>query len=232
MHRPTTLSGRSEALFATAPTPIVGRTKELDFLLDQWRRTVTGDGRVVLLSGEPGIGKSRLLAALEERLTGQRHFSLRYFCSPHHQDDALYPIISRWERELGFGRNDTPDDKLRKLESLVASRGLAPEGLPLLAAMLSIPLGDRYPGLDLSPQRRKEKTFDVLIQRLADLARYGLSWRCSRMPTGPTRQRWNWLAGHRPVGRSACVPYRVVSPRIRPALDRSAERDGVDARST
>jgi class 3 adenylate cyclase len=121
VHRPTILSGRSEALFAVTPTPIVGRTKELDFLLDQWQRTLTGDGRVVLISGEPGIGKSRLLAALEERLVDQHHFSLRYFCSPYHQDDALYPIISRWERELGFGRNDSDDDKLRKLE---AARGI------------------------------------------------------------------------------------------------------------
>ena len=123
------------------------------------------------ISGEPGIGKSRLLAALEERLANERHFSLRYFCSPHHQDDALYPIISRWEREAGFARTDTPEDRLRKLEAIVASRGLEPDDLPLLAAMLSVPLGDRHPGLDLSAQRQKEKTFDMLIRRLADLAK-------------------------------------------------------------
>ena len=171
VHRETALSGRSEALFSGAPAPIVGRDDELEFLLRQWRRTVSGDGRVVLISGEPGIGKSRLLAALEERLANERHFSLRYFCSPHHQDDALYPIISRWEREAGFARTDTPEDRLRKLEAIVASRGLEPDDLPLLAAMLSVPLGDRHPGLDLSAQRQKEKTFDMLIRRLADLAK-------------------------------------------------------------
>ena len=171
VHQETALSGQSEALFASAPTPIVGRDAELEFLLRQWRRTISGDGRVALISGEPGIGKSRLLAALEERLTNVRHFSLRYFCSPHHQYDALYPIISRWEREVGFSRADTPEDRLRKLEAIVASRGLEPTDLPLLANMLSVPLGDRYPSPDLSAQRLKEKTFDMLIRRLADLAK-------------------------------------------------------------
>jgi class 3 adenylate cyclase/tetratricopeptide (TPR) repeat protein len=171
VHRETALSGRSEALFASTQAPIVGRDKELGFLLRQWRQTIAGDGRVVLLSGEAGIGKSRLLAALEERLAGEQHFSLRYFCSPHHQDDALYPIISRWEREIGFARADTPEDRIRKLEAIVASRGLAPKDTPLLSAMLSVPLGDRYPRLDLSARRLKEKTFDMLIGRLESLAR-------------------------------------------------------------
>ena len=171
VHRETALSGRSEALFAGTQAPIVGRDEELEFLLRQWRQTIAGDGRVVLLSGEAGIGKSRLLAALEERLAGERHYNLRYFCSPYHQDDALYPIISRWEREIGFARTDTPEDRLRKLEATVASRGLAPRDTPLLAAMLSVPLGDRYPRLDLSAQRLKEKTFDILIGRLENLAR-------------------------------------------------------------
>ena len=171
VHRETSLSGRSEALFASSAAPIVGRAEELEFLVRQWRQTISGDDRVVLISGEPGIGKSRLLAALDEQLSDERHFSLRYFCSPYHQDDALYPIISRWEREAGFARTDTAEDNIRKLEQLVASRGIDPNDIPLLAAMLSVPLGDRYPSLDLSAHRLKEKTFDMLIGRLADLAK-------------------------------------------------------------
>jgi class 3 adenylate cyclase/tetratricopeptide (TPR) repeat protein len=166
-----TFSGRSEALFAGAPPPIVGREEELEFLLRQWRQTVSGDRSVVLLSGEPGIGKSRLLAALEECLATEPHFSLRHFCSPHNKDDALYPIISRWEREAGFTRTDGPEDRILKLEALAASSGLAQDEIPLLAAMLSVPLGNRYPSLDLSAHRQKEKIFDMLTRQLAVLAK-------------------------------------------------------------
>ena len=208
----------------------MGRDDELEFLLRQWRRTVSGDGRVVLISGEPGIGKSRLLAALEERLANERHFSLRYFCSPHHQDDALYPIISRWEREAGFARTDTPEDRLRKLEAIVASRGLDPDDLPLLAAMLSVPLGDRHPSLDLSAQRQKEKTFDMLIRRLADLAKVRpvlIMFEDAHWADPTTLQLVQ--AG---IDRLAGLPvFRIVSFRsgIHPALDRPAERHFADA---
>ena len=125
VHQETSLSGQSEALFASSPHRLWAVTQSWNSAApvasDDIRRY-----RVALISGEPGIGKSRLLAALEERLTNVRHFSLRYFCSPHHQYDAFYPIISRWEREVGFSRADTPEDRLRKLEAIVASRGLEP----------------------------------------------------------------------------------------------------------
>jgi class 3 adenylate cyclase/tetratricopeptide (TPR) repeat protein len=167
----TVLSGRSEALFAGTLPPIVGRDAELDFLLQAWRQTLSGDDRVVLVCGEPGIGKSRLLAALEQRLADQSHFNLRYFCSPHHRDDTLYPVIARWEHELGIVRGDTPQERLRKLEAIVVSRRFEAKDIPLLASMLSVPLNGRYGKLDLGAQRQKELTFDMLIRRIESLAR-------------------------------------------------------------
>ena len=101
-------------------TPLIGRDEEFELLLRRWRQAKEGEGQLVLLSGEPGIGKSRLIAALEERLRGEPHDNLRYFCSPHHQDSALYPIITRWEQDLSFARGDTPQEKLHKLEAALA----------------------------------------------------------------------------------------------------------------
>ena len=106
---------------------------------------------MVLLSGEPGIGKSRLIAALEERLRGEPHESLRYFCSPHHQDSALYPIVTRWERDLGFARGDTPQERLRKLEVALTRVGASPEDVALIADLLSVPVDDRYPAPGTQP---------------------------------------------------------------------------------
>ncbi len=165
------LGSRSEALYAGALLPLVGRDEELALLLRAWREAKSGEGHLVLLSGEPGIGKSRLLAALEAELAAESHVSLRYFCSPLHQDNALYPLIARWEQEAGFVRGDSAEARLRKVELLLTPAGLPPEDAALIAAMLSVPTGERYPHLDLSPRRRKERTFAALLLRLERIAR-------------------------------------------------------------
>src|SRR5262249_19107362 len=145
--------GRFEALRVTR-TPLVGRDEELAMLDRRWQQATSGEGCVVLLSGEPGIGKSRLAQALGERLGGEPHTRLRYFCSPHHQDSALYPSIAQLERAAGFRREDTVEQRLEKLEAVLAlGTDDLRESVPLLADLLSIPTGDRYPPLNLTPQK-------------------------------------------------------------------------------
>jgi class 3 adenylate cyclase/tetratricopeptide (TPR) repeat protein len=169
--RKTAAASRSEVVYANALTPLVDREEELGLLLRRWHEAKAGEGRVVLLSGEAGIGKSRLLAALEERLAGEPHSSLHYFCSPHHQDSPLSPLIARLEREAGFIRGDTPADRLAKLEAALAPTKPPPEDVALFAALLLIPTDGRYPLLELSPQQRKMGTFAALLRRLSGLAR-------------------------------------------------------------
>ena len=126
---------------------------------------------MVLLSGEPGIGKSRLIAALHERLSAEPHARLRYFCSPYHTNSALYPVIKQIERAAGFERDDSADTKLDKLEALL--RKAVPdiaEASPLLAELLSIDAAGRYAPLKLTPQAQKARTLGALIQQLEGLA--------------------------------------------------------------
>jgi tetratricopeptide (TPR) repeat protein len=127
---------------------------------------------VVLLAGEPGIGKSRLLRALRQELSGEPHLALSHFCSPYHTNSALHPIITQLERAAGFAPDDAPEAKLAKLELLLrrATEQLD-ETVPLIAALLGVPTHDRYPALNLSPQRQKQRTLEVLIEQLAGLAR-------------------------------------------------------------
>jgi class 3 adenylate cyclase/predicted ATPase len=163
--------GRFEALHTAGLTEMVGREEELELLLRRWSRAKRGEGQVVLLSGEAGIGKSRLTAALLERLSGEAQTRLRYFCSPQHTDSAFYPIIGQMERAAGLAHNDKPQTKLDKLDAVLAQTSISTEDASLFAEMLSLPNDGRYPALDLAPQLRRQRTLEALTSQLARLAR-------------------------------------------------------------
>jgi class 3 adenylate cyclase/predicted ATPase len=169
--RPSSVASRFEALHAIGLTALVGREEELELLLRRWSRAKTGEGQVALLSGEAGIGKSRLTAALLERLTGEPHTRLRYFCSPQHTDSALYPVISQMERAAGFVHDDTPRAKLDKLDAVLAQTLTRIEDAALFAEMLSLTNDGRYPALDLDAQQRRQKTLEALTTRVEALSR-------------------------------------------------------------
>jgi len=162
--------GRFEALRSTH-TPLVGREEEMAQLDRFWTRARAGDGHAVLLSGEPGVGKSRLAAAFVERLGEEPHPCLRYFCSPYYQNSALYPIIAQLERAAGFERDDISELKLEKLEGLLATRSPIAEDIALLADLLSLGGSPRYAPLDFTPQRKKEKTFAAWLRQIEGLSR-------------------------------------------------------------
>src|SRR6476659_9643978 len=169
--RASSAEGRFEALHTAGLAALVGREEELEMLLRRWSRAKRGEGQVVLLSGEAGIGKSRLTASLMERLVGEPHSRLRYFCSPQHTDSALYPIIGQFERAAGFVYDDTPQTKLDKLDAVLADTSTRMEDAALFAEMLSLPNDGRYPALDLEPQRRRQKTLEALTAQVEALSR-------------------------------------------------------------
>ena len=146
--------------------PLFGREEEIELLLRRWRHATQEEGRVVLLTGEPGIGKSHIALALDERLQGEQHITLRYFCSEHHTNSALFPFIGHLERAAGFERGDSPTKKLSKLDALIAQSTADPEHGAVLANLLALPASDRYRLQELSPQKRKEKTLAALLAQL------------------------------------------------------------------
>jgi class 3 adenylate cyclase/predicted ATPase len=169
--RPSSVESRFDALHAAGLTNLVGREEEVELLLRRWSRAKTGEGQVVLLSGESGIGKSRLAVALLERLTTEPHTRLRYFCSPQHTDSAFYPIISQMERAAGFGRDDTAEAKLGKLDTLLAQTSTTVRDAALFAEMLLLPFNGRYPPVEATPQQRRQKTLEALILQIEVLTR-------------------------------------------------------------
>jgi class 3 adenylate cyclase/predicted ATPase len=169
--RPASIESRFEALHASGLTELVGREEELELLLRRWSKAKTGEGQVVLLSGEAGIGKSRLTAALMERLASEPHTRLRNFCSPQHTDSALYPTVAQIERAAGFTHDDTPQAKLDKLDALLAQTSTSKQDAALFAEMLSLPNDGRYPVLDLEPQQRRQKTLEALTAQVEALSR-------------------------------------------------------------
>jgi class 3 adenylate cyclase/tetratricopeptide (TPR) repeat protein len=167
---PSAVDSRFEALRATR-TPLVGRDHEIHLLMRRWPQAKRGDGSVVLITGEPGIGKSRLVQTVLERVSGEPHRPLRLFCSPHHQDSALYPVITQIERAAGLRRDEPDQQKLSKLEAVLAeATSDLTEAAPMVADLLSVPTGNRYPRLNLAPQSRKEKTLRALLKQVEGLA--------------------------------------------------------------
>ena len=168
---PSAVASRFEALRGSALSGLIGRDEEIDLLLRRWARAKAGDGQVVLISGEAGIGKSRIAATLNTRLDAEPHLRLPYFCSPYHQDSALFPFVDQLSRAAEFANDDPLAAKLEKLEALLAHAAPSNDDVAFLADLLSLPVSERHPLPNLSPQRKKERTLEALIRQLEGLAR-------------------------------------------------------------
>ena len=167
----TAVTSRSHALQSSDLLPLIGRDEEMELILSRWKRARSGEGQVVLLSGEAGIGKSRLAVALLEQLAREPHIRLRCFCSPQHTDSTLYPVIGEMLRAARFAHDDSQQVKMDKLDALLAQSSTPPQDAALFAEMLSLPNDGRYPPVEVEPQLRRQKTLKALGSQLEALAR-------------------------------------------------------------
>ncbi len=164
------VESRFDAMHGSDLSALVGRDDEMHQLLRRWERAKSGAGQLVVLSGEAGIGKSRLVAALREAIAEEPHAELRYFCSPHHRDSALYPVVMQIERAAALDRDDEPAHKLDRLEQVFEDGPQAATDRRLVAELLRLPGADRYPKTAMTPLQRKQKTFEALLRQLERLA--------------------------------------------------------------
>ena len=169
--RASSVASRFEALHPSGMTALVGREEEFELLRRRWVTAKNGEGQVALLSGEAGIGKSRLTAALLESVAAEPHTRLRYFCSPQHRDSALHPIIGQMERAAGLAHDDSPQAGLDKLDALLAQTSTLAQDAALFAEMLSLGNDGRYPTIGLTPQQRRQRTLEALTAQIQALTR-------------------------------------------------------------
>jgi class 3 adenylate cyclase/predicted ATPase len=169
--RPATVEGRFEAFHRDDLTVFVGRDEESELLLRRWSRAKDGEGQVVLVSGEAGIGKSRLTGAFLQHIGPEPHARLRCFCSPQRTDSALYPIVGQLERAAKLTHDESARSKLDKLEALLARSATSPVDSALFAELLSLPNDGRYPVLDFDPQQRRKRTLEAFVTQVESLSR-------------------------------------------------------------
>ncbi|MBV9969040.1 MAG: winged helix-turn-helix domain-containing protein, partial [Xanthobacteraceae bacterium] len=202
------VESRFEALHGHAVTELVGREEELFLLLRRWEQAKAGAGRAVLVMGEPGIGQSRLVRAVLDRLENEVLWRLRYFCSPHYRDSALHPVITRIEDAADFTRDDTAETKFAKLKTLLARSDASDEAVALVASLLSLPVSEPYRLPETSPQRLREWTVAALLELFAGLA--------ARRPTLMITEDLHWSdpttleLGTRIIERAASMRVLVL----------------------
>ena len=209
---------RLDVAAATGLTPLVGRDPEVGLLRERWAQSQDGLGQVVVLSGEAGIGKSRLVHVLTEHVVDEGMPCLTLRCSPYHTNSAFYPVIEHLQRLLQWHRDETPSARLAMLEQTLQTTDLPlAEVVPLLAALLTVPVPERYPPLTLSPQRQKQKTQEALVAwLLADAARQPVLavWEDLHWADPSTLELLGLLLDHVPMARLFLV--LTCRPEFRP----------------